>query len=204
MNSIVCVCFLAVASFVAVAYGEESCPSNDVATVRSKLQECVALLPSGFRGMPDYMTEFGLPRSVKVKERELGLIVSNCLDAVYSSFEVVATNEIERRLILASPWSVSDDFYLNCLSRNIDLAASGKISLGDLSWYMEGHRSRRLTYLLDAQYDQPGVSNVVLRQMALTGDTNKYARVLSGEAKLEYIEFEQFMSEGPESQTQEE
>ena len=113
MNSNVYMSILAAATFAAVAYGEECSQSNDVASVRAKLQECVALLPSGLRGTPDYMMEFGLPKSVKIKERELGLIVSNCLDAAYSNFAAVATNEIERMLVLASSWSMGDDYYLD-------------------------------------------------------------------------------------------
>ena len=53
--------------------------------------------------------------------------------------------------------------------------------------------------MLAAQYDKPGVSNIVLRLMAYTGETNKYEKVLSGEAKTEYLELEQFMADGPES-----
>jgi hypothetical protein len=53
--------------------------------------------------------------------------------------------------------------------------------------------------MLDANYDKPGVSNIVHRLMAYTGETNKYEKVLSGEAKVEYLEFEQYMADGPES-----
>lgn len=47
--------------------------------------------------------------------------------------------------------------------------------------------------------DRPGVSNIVLRLTTCTGETNKYEKVLSGEAKAEYIEFEQFMADGLEA-----
>ena len=101
--------------------------------------------------------------------------------------------------LLASTWRLGDDFYLDCLSRNVDLAIAGVITADDLEWYMRGHRTRRLTYMLAAQYDRPGVSNIVLRLMSYTGETNKYEKVLNGEAKTEYLAFEQFMAEGPES-----
>jgi hypothetical protein len=38
--------------------------------------------------------------------------------------------------------------------------------------------------------------------MTYTGETNKYEKVLSGEAKAEYLEFEQFMADGPEAPRQ--
>ena len=137
-------------------------------------------------------------------ELELGRSVSNNIDVVYSNFLAVSTNIVERRLLLASAWRLGDDHYLDCLSRNVDLAIGGVITSEDLEWYMRGHRTRHLTYLLASQYDRPGVSNIVLRLIAYTGETNKYEKVLSGEAKAEYLEFEQFMADGPEAPRQNE
>ena len=176
--------------------------SNGVSVVRAKLQECVATLPAGNRGLPEYMMEFGMADRMLVPEAELGQLVSNHVDMVYSNFSAIASTSAEKMLFLASAWRLGDDYYLNSLSRNVDLAIDGKISADELRWYMKGHRTRRLTYILAAQYDRPGVSNIVLRLMSFTGETNKYEKVLSGEAKLEYIEFERFMAEGPEAPRQ--
>ena len=82
------------------------------------------------------------------------------------------------------------------------MAISGDIAADDLRWFMKGHRTRRLSYILADRYDSPGVSNIVLRLMTYTGETNKYEKVLSGEAKAEYLEFEQFMADGPEAPRQ--
>ena len=173
--------------------------SNVVSVVRTKIDNCVAALPNNCRGDPGYMREFGMPGELRQPEIELGMSVSNNIESVYMNFSVLATNLVERRLLLASTWRLGDDFYLDCLSRNVDLAIAGVITADDLEWYMRGHRTRRLTYMLAAQYDRPGVSNIVLRLMSYTGETNKYEKVLNGEAKTEYLAFEQFMAEGPES-----
>ena len=173
--------------------------SNAVSAVRTKIDNCVAALPNNCRGDPGYMREFGMPGELRQPEIELGMSVSNNIESVYMNFSVLATNLVERRLLLASTWRLGDDFYLDCLSRNVDLAIAGVITADDLEWYMRGHRTRRLTYMLAAQYDRPGVSNIVLRLMSYTGETNKYEKVLNGEAKTEYLAFEQFMAEGPES-----
>ncbi len=173
--------------------------SNAVSVVRTKIDNCVAALPNNCRGDPGYMREFGMPGELRQPEIELGMSVSNNIESVYMNFSVLATNLVERRLLLASTWRLGDDFYLDCLSRNVDLAIAGVITADDLEWYMRGHRTRRLTYMLAAQYDRPGVSNIVLRLMSYTGETNKYEKVLNGEAKTEYLAFEQFMAEGPES-----
>ena len=173
--------------------------SNAVSVVRTKIDNCVAALPNNCRGDPGYMREFGMPGELRQPEIELGMSVSNNIESAYMNFSVLATNLVERRLLLASTWRLGDDFYLDCLSRNVDLAIAGVITADDLEWYMRGHRTRRLTYMLAAQYDRPGVSNIVLRLMSYTGETNKYEKVLNGEAKTECLAFEQFMAEGPES-----
>ena len=193
-------CFASVCISLHRSYAE--CPNGNVAQVRAILQECVAALPAGDYGTPEHMMEFGMVGSVKNLLPGLGAAVSNNIASVYQNFLGVATNTVERRLLLASSWRLGDDYYLDCLSRNVDLAIAGTITADDLRWYMRGHRTRRLTYLLASQYDRPGVSNIVLRLMSYTGETNKYTKVLSGEAKVEYLEFEQFMSEGPEAPRQ--
>ena len=193
-----CATIILVMGFSCFAFCDDV-TSNAVSVVRMKIDNCVASLPNDGRGDPSYMREFGIPGEVRIPENELGLTVSNNIDVAYVNFSILATNLVERRLLLASAWRLGDDFYLDCLSRNVDLAVAGVITADDLEWYMRGHRTRRLTYMLAAQYDRPGVSNLVLRLMSYTGETNKYEKVLSGEAKTEYLEFEQFMADGPES-----
>ena len=193
---------LAVACFVSQIAICDDAFSNVVNAVSAKLDSCVSGLPSGDRGSPASMMEFGMPDGIVAPESELGLLVSNHIEVVYSNFSAIAATKTKKMLLLASSWRLGDDCYLDCLSRNVDLAIAGTITADDLRWYMRGHRTRRLTYLLASQYDRPGVSNIVLRLMAYTGETNKYTKVLSGEAKVEYLEFEQFMSEGPEAPRQ--
>ena len=193
-----CVVALFVTSIPCFAFCDGA-TSNILSFVRMKVDNCIAALPDDGRGDPSYMREFGMPGELKLPENELGISVSNNINVVYGNFSILATNVVERRLLLASAWRLGDDFYLDCLSRNVDLAIAGVITAEDLEWYMRGHRTRSLTYMLAAQYDRPGVSNIVLRLMSYTGETNKYEKVLSGEAKTEYLEFEQFMADGPES-----
>ena len=128
----------------------------------------------------------------------LGAFVSNNIEVVYSNFSVAATNLAERRILLASAWWLGDDYYLDCLSRNVDLAISGVISRDDLKWYMTGDRTRDWSYMLADQYDRPGVSNIVLRLMSYTGETNKYEKALSSKAKAEYSEREEFIVNVPD------
>ena len=173
--------------------------SNAVFAVRAQLGNCVSALPTGDRGRPEYMIEFGMPHGLTAPEMGLGLLVSNNIDVVYSNFSSIATTKVEKMLLLASAWRLGDAYYLDCLSRSVDLALAGEISSSELRWFMKGHRTRRLAYILADRYDSPGVSNIVQRLMAYTGETNKYEKVLSGEAKAEHLAFEAFMQNGPES-----
>lgn len=192
----------AVACFMSQVAICDEAVSNAVAAVDVQLASCVSALPNGDRGCPTYMMEFGMPDGMMASETELGLFVSNHIEVVYSNFSAIATTKVEKMLLLASAWRLGDDYYLNCLSRNVDLATSGDIAADDLQWFMKGHRTRRLSYILADRYDSPGVSNIVQRLIAYTGETNKYEKVLSGQAKIEHAEFEQFLADGPESPRQ--
>lgn len=173
--------------------------SNIVCSIKVLVNNCISALPGGMRGTPSYMMEFGMPDGARPFEQTLGMSISNSLSVAYSNFTTIAQSRLEKAVFLASAWNMGDDYYLECLSRNVDLALAGEIDRDDLCWYMRGHRTRRLSYILAAQYDRPGVSNIVYKLIAFTGETNKYEKVLSGEAKTEYLEFEQFMADGPEA-----
>ena len=195
---------LAAACFMSQIAICDEAVSNAVAAIDAQLANCVSALPNGDRGCPLYMMEFGMPDGMVVPETELGLLVSNHIDVVYSNFSAIAATKVEKMLLLASAWRLGDDYYLNCLSRNVDLAIASDISADDLRWFMKGHRTRRLSYILADRYDGPGVSNIVQRLIVYTGETNKFEKVLSGQAKIEHAELEQFFADGPESPRQNE
>ena len=171
--------------------------TNAVANLRAMVHDCTTAMPDGIGASA--LGEFGLPSSVKPALDALARAVSNNVGIALADIGTVATNAVERMLLLSAGWRLGEEFYLQSLSTNIDLAASGVISPNELKWFMEGHRSRRLGYVLEMRYDQPGVSNIVQRLQAFTGDTNRCDKILSGEGKVECLEFESFMSDGPES-----
>ena len=171
---------------------------NVLLSLKMKITNCIVGLPNDGSSTPERMMESGLPANLIASERLLGAFVSNNIEVVYSNFSAAATNLTERRILLASAWWLGDDYYFDCLSRNVDLAISGVISRDDLKWYMTGDRTRDWSYMLADQYDRPGVSNIVLRLMSYTGETNKYENVLSGKTKAEYSEREEFIVNVPD------
>jgi hypothetical protein len=68
----------------------EETSSNAVSFVRAKIDNCLAALPSGDRGHPRYMREFGMPGELDDPEMALGFAVSNYIDVVYSNFTALA------------------------------------------------------------------------------------------------------------------
>ena len=60
---------------------------NVVAFVRAKIDNCLAVLPSGDRGHPRYMREFGIPGELYVPEAELGIAILDAVDDVLHGYE---------------------------------------------------------------------------------------------------------------------
>jgi len=151
--------------------------------VRASLAVVVDSLPPGRPGTADYIREFGVIRSRLSGYANLVDVVTNNQDFVCTNFNVCATNEISQLMLLSAWWGGDDSMYLNGLSRCLDLTVSGTLSRNDLMWYRFGHRNDRRGCILALRYNEPGVSNLVIRLCNYTGETNYCSRVLSGEAR---------------------
>ena len=84
----------AVACFMSQVAICDEAVSNAVAAVDVQLASCVSALPNGDRGCPTYMMEFGMPDGMMASETELGLLVSNHIEVVYSNFSAIATTVV--------------------------------------------------------------------------------------------------------------
>ena len=157
--------------------------------IREKITASRAALPNGERGESWYLYNFTLPNELGQTEKALGEAISNNFDIAYSDFTILATNDIDRMLFLGSGWYLGKKHYLECLNRNVDLTESGKISVKELNWYITGHDVAELLGFLPFNYRMPGVSNVVKKLMKVTGETQYYENILSGEASVELFEF---------------
>jgi len=162
-----------------------------VANVRSAVSTVVSELPDGNAGTVDYLRNFGIRTRSLQGYQHLVAAVSNNSDAVCSNFNACATNEISRLVLLTAWWGGNDSLYLDGLSRSLDLAIDGTLSREDIDWYRTGHRNERRGNILALRYDEPGITNLVLRYYGYMGETNNCNRILSGEAKrtlLRYLE----------------
>lgn len=155
-----------------------------VSQTRSAISSVISSLPEGRRGSPEYIREFGAPYRRHSAYRELVGIVSNNQETVCANFDLCATNELSRMVLLSVWWGGDDGLYINGLSNTLDLAISGIVAREELDWYRMGHFSVRRGNLLALQYDEPGVSNLVVRLYGFTKETNICNRILSGEARV--------------------
>lgn len=166
--------------------------TNDVvADVRMSVSTVVSSLPNGTADTVDRLRNFGVHAKHLRGYQNLVEAVSNNQDIVWSNFNLCATNELSRMMLLAAWWGGDDQLYLNGLSRSLDMAVSGTLTREEVDWYRSGHRNERRGNILALRYDEPGVSNLVMRYYGFMGETNACQRILSGEARrtlLRYFE----------------
>ena len=161
-----------------------ACADDIVSQVCSSVSSVVSALPTGRRGSPSYIREFGVPLKQCAGYQGLVSIVSDNQDLVCTNFSLCATNELSRMVLLSAWWGGDDDLYISGLSRSLDLAMNGAITRDELDWYRRGHFNVRRANILALRYDEPGISNLVSRLYGFTGETNACLRVLSGEARI--------------------
>lgn len=159
--------------------------TNDlVSCVRSSVSSVVSSLPQGLWGEPSQIREFGTNPANLPGYRELVGIVSNNQDFVCTNFNNCATNEISRMMLLSAWWGGDDSLYISGLSHCLDLVVSGVLTRDDLAWYRFGHRNESRCCILSLRYDEPGVSNLVIRLCNYTGEIEACRRILSGESRI--------------------
>jgi len=168
--------------------------SNIVSEVRYALADVTAAMPDGRRKTVDYLYEFGYKYKSNPHYVTLATIVSNDLQAVNADFGACATNELNRLILLSTAWAFGDDYYLNCISNDLELVEAGVLSRREFLWVRKGSRSAHLLGLIPMEYNRPGVSNLVLRMQQVIGETNYCQRILSGEARTDTINYIESMS----------
>jgi len=165
-----------------------------VSNVRSAVSAVVSALPDGNVGTVDYLRNFGIRTRSLRGYQDLVAVVSNNQELVCSNFNACATNEMSRMILLSAWWGGNDNLYLDGLSRSLDLAIEGSLRREDIDWYRSGHRNERRGNILALRYDDPCVSNLVVRYCGFMGETNNCHRILSGEAKRDLLQYFEDMS----------
>ena len=109
--------------------------------------------------------------------------VSNDFIQVFSNFNECATNYISRLVLLSSAWAYDQNYYFQSLSNALELASQNVITAKEFKWVRTMSDNIEFLSYLSNEYMKPSVSNLVVKMMSVTGETNYCHRILSGEAK---------------------
>lgn len=114
--------------------------------------------------------------------------ISNCWREVLANFEAIATNNLERLLVLGVGKQYGEDFYIDYMGVLSDLRTNGTITAKEFSWARASTRFD-LQSCLFRRYQEPKVIELIDKyKAAMPGRTNYWDSVLSGAAYTNYLE----------------
>jgi len=158
-----------------------------VQQVRVSIGTVIAALPPRRHGVCEYMREFGYHYKQTHGYDELAAVVSNNFDVAYANFSICATNDLERMVFLSSAWAYDENYCLSCFSNVLEMAVNGGLTKQEFAWFRVSSLDDRFLGVLFMRYDQPGISNLVLRMQTYTGQTNYCQSILNGDLKADFL-----------------
>ena len=115
--------------------------------------------------------------------------MSNCWREVLRSLDSYATNRVDRMLVANTGWWYGEDEYIGYVDALSGLVSSNRISSVEFDAFeMAAWNNHTIASSLCRRYNEPAVSNLVHRILSFSSRSNKWARVMSGEAKRCYEE----------------
>lgn len=150
---------------------------------------CDSIYPDYLR-RPEVVADVGIRKCDLDSDthRDLSNYVSNNIDSVFAEFNSCATNQLQKYILLSTGWTCGNEYYLDFLNRIVSLANNGGISIEYVDWYMMARKDDEKWRIILRDYERPVVSNIIDKLQLLTGRTNYYNRVRSGEAYRSYLE----------------
>lgn len=149
------------------------------------VEEC--LPREGKRSWPEYIIEFGYRYRDNQAYPKMAELVSNNFEYVYANFSDLATNAVQRLILLSGGWAYDEDYYIESYSKILDLAIAGDISEQEFRWFESAGRPLRTTSILAYRYKEPRVREIVYRYLEYSGNTNRCEYILSGNAKRDSL-----------------
>ena len=201
----VCVLFLLTTICAISAYCD-----GDVG-IRTSVSNVIQAISQGRRSMVEYVMEFGYQYYKNPHYKSMSSAVSNNFEEVFSNFDRYAPDSISRLVLLSSAWAYDQNYYFQSLSNALELASQNVITAKEFKWVRTMSDNIEFLSYLSNEYMKPSVSNLVVKMMSVTGETNYCHRILSGEAKRDVQKIldsmaepikdvtGKFMKEGPES-----
>lgn len=144
-------------AFALWAMATDSCVSE----IQAAMDATVNDLPHGKRSWPEYLREFGFKYDKNPSYGKMAGIVSNNLTWVGAHFSEIATNDIQRLMLLSCGWAYGESYYVDYYHLVADMTIKGFLTERDLRWYAVGHRSNKFLGLVERRYDEPRVSQLI-------------------------------------------
>lgn len=119
--------------------------------------------------------------------RNLCRAVSNDVNATFRRLPEITTNAAERLVLMSTAWMGDENLYLSTYEVLADLAISNQVAKSELEWFGLPDRND-LSNCIRCRYREARVTNLVYKIAQVTGDTNQYRSVVSGESYTNYLE----------------
>ena len=114
--------------------------------------------------------------------------ISNCWREVLENFEVIATNRLERLLVLGVGKQYSEDFYIDYMGVLSDMRTNSIITAKELEWAQASTRYDLMSCLI-RRYHEPKVIDLVNKyKISMPTSSNRWNNILSGAAYTNYLE----------------
>ena len=164
--------------------------TNFVAAVQGKIDAFYGSIASESGKDPRVIGDLGFGKSYLrgADYQDLACFVSNNVNQVFMQFNDCATNQLQKYALLCSGWAYGNEYYLDFLDRVVTLTGDGGLSIGYLDWYMTARHDDEKWKTIIRDYASPVVSNLIDKLQLVTGRTNYYNRVRSGEEYRAYLD----------------
>jgi hypothetical protein len=170
--------------------------------IRTSVSNVIQAISQGRRSMVEYVMEFGYQYYKNPHYKSMSSAVSNNFEEVFSNFDRYAPDSISRLVLLSSAWAYDQNYYFQSLSNALELASQNVITAKEFKWVRTMSDNIEFLSYLSNEYMKPSVSNLVVKMMSVTGETNYCHRILSGEAKRDVQKILDSMAEPIKDVTQ--
>lgn len=119
---------------------------------------------------------------------EFARSVSNCWREALSNFGLIATNAVDRFLLLGVGEQFDEDFYIDYMDGVVDLNTNGIVTASELNWIAWPPRPDLLTCIRRRYRESKVMTLVDKYKIAMPQKTNYWNDVLSGAAYTNYLE----------------
>ena len=102
----------------------------------------------------------------------------------------ISTNQSERLIVMASGVVMGEERYLACISSVADMVLSNKLTSSELRFYKMrcSILDHRATSSLVRRYQEPAISNLIMKLHAAGAYPQGVSDIFSGEAKEFYLD----------------